>query len=113
MKFNQLLNELQAEITNGKIPANKIFFNNKMLEGDALKKFLNSAVGGSTWLNILQDIMVKLRSEPEHLKGFSPDKDPLDIDGDSVIKTGKVFLNSDSGVRYEYDIKTKKLVAKK
>lgn len=96
MKLKKALNEIQAEIVNGKIPANKVF------AGDNIA----SLEKGSEWRRVLGEILVAIKNAG--LEGdFKKDLDPLDIAGEES-PIGKIQIKSDSGVRYYYDVNKKK-----
>lgn len=96
MKFNKVLNEMQAEIVNGKIPTNKIFSNGNVV----------NLPQGSQWRKILGEILTCI-NKAGLANDFKQDREPLDIDGSDG--TGKVKIQSDTGKRYIYDINRKKI----
>ena len=90
MKFSIVLNELQAEIINKKIPYNKIF-----IQGNIPKSI------PSEWRSVLEKIMKKLQSL-KLLYKFKADKNPLDIEG--IKPSGTITLIADTGEKYFYDV---------
>jgi len=101
MKIDQVLNEIQAEIVNGKIPSNKIFSGNNIVNLKSNDK----------WRSVLGDILVAIKRAGLE-KEFSRDSAPDDIIG-SDAHNGRVKLISDTGSEYSYDINSKKLFRKK
>jgi hypothetical protein len=96
MKLKTVLNELQAEIINGKIPAHKIFSNNNVIN---LKNY-------PEWRGVLEDILRAIKENGLQDK-FSKDLSPDDITGDKA--SGTVRLTADSGEKYIYNVNRKKL----
>lgn len=96
MNFKQTINEIQAEMVNGKIPLNKIFSNGNIAQ---LPK-------DSEWRRVLSEIIAAI-AKAGLSDDFKKDMDPLDIQGNSL--QGKVKIQSDSGKKYTYDINRKKL----
>lgn len=96
MKLNKALNEVQAEIVNGKIPLNKVFSNGNIVK----------LPDGSEWRRILGEVLSAI-NKAGLADDFKKDREPLDIDGSST--NGKVNVQSDSGQKYIYDINRKKL----
>lgn len=95
MELKKLLNEVTAEIVNGKIPANKIFSNGNIV----------SLKDEPEWRKVLGEILVAI-DKAGLSADFKKDMDPLDI---QVGTSGKVKLQSDSGKQYTYDVNRKKL----
>ena len=98
MKLRQLIDEMQAEIVNGQIPSNKIFNDNGNII--VLKD-------GDEWRKILGEILVAIKKAGLETE-FTRDLDPVDIHGSK--STGIIYLQSDTGKKYTYNINNKKLI---
>lgn len=100
MKFKNILNELEAEITLNK---NKepVVFNHKV--------FINGKIPSNIpprWITVLKEIKSKL-IEKGLIDKFSKDEEPMDISG--LAPKGDIQLRSDTGEKYIYNIESKKL----
>lgn len=99
MKFKKVITELQAEIVKGKIPGNKIFSTN----GNITQLGRNDE-----WRKVLGEILVAIEGAGLS-NDFASDREPVDIIGKN-LSNGKVVLQSDSGIKYFYDINKKLLL---
>lgn len=110
MEFKTFLNEMEAEIVGATIPGWKIFFNGAIVRGARLIQLFNrKVINGTTWRQVLNDILRKIKADPELHKKFKPDEEPLDINGSHATRTEKIMLTADDGDRFVYDLRTKKI----
>ena len=110
MKFDRVLNEIQAEIINGVIPWNHMDdINGQPLGKDKEQVMSRINKKDPVGLKVLEDIVKALRKQGI-IDKFKKNLSPVDI-GNFDHRTNTVTLQDDFGEKYVYSI-TKKIVYK-
>jgi len=99
-EYDDIVNEVEAEIVGQGIPYNKIFNN----QGNIIPK--EELDKDPEWKKVLVDVVAAIKSSGLIGK-FSADKNGMDIT--PGIK-GWINLNADDGTKYKFNISTKKIV---
>jgi hypothetical protein len=101
MKLDKLLNELQAEIVQGKIPVNKIY----NLKGNIVNK---TELQNSNFIELVREIKNAIQ-KAGILDQFSQESGEMDI---KPYRKNEYLLSPENGPKYIYNFITKKIIKK-
>lgn len=101
MKLQKVLNELQAEIENGKIPGRGLF------SDTGHKIDISDVRDKSEWGAVIKEIVNAIKEAGLENDFKKYDIDSVDIQGKKP--NGKISVVSDTGKKYVYDVNKKKL----